>query len=106
MTDNEGDGVTCTPETPAEGGRLYPLSDLLGEWAADAEAAHEAHATGTPRGPVTGFPTLDHELGGYLVPGLHVLAGEPGKGKTALALQIAATCGAPALFVTTRNGAA
>ena len=85
------------PDTP----RLYPLGDLLEAWAADAQAAHEAHAAGAPRGPLTGLTKLDRDLGGYLAPGLHILHGEPGTGKTALALQVAATCGAPALFVTT-----
>jgi len=97
-------GVTCTPEPTPDAPRLYALGDLLGAWAADAEAAHAARLTGTPRGPVTGLDKLDRDLGGYLAPGLHIVHGPPGAGKTALALQVAASCGTPALFVTTEMG--
>ena len=79
--------------------RLSRLVDLLGEWQTTAERAHETYTTGHPRGPVTGFASLDAELGGALDPGLHVAHGQPGTGKTALALQLAATCGFPALIV-------
>ena len=56
--------------------------------------------SGTLRGPVTGFPALDRDLGGRLAPGYHVLHGNTAAGKTGLALQIGAQCGFPALFVT------
>jgi len=79
--------------------RLYRLGDLLEDFASDAAEAHEAYQTGTARGPVTGFKILDREISGALMPGLHVIHGGPGCGKTALALQIAACCGTPALFV-------
>jgi replicative DNA helicase len=36
----------------------------------------------------TGFPALDNALNGWM-PGLHLLAGAPGMGKTSLALQVA-----------------
>jgi len=52
-----------------------------------------------PRDPVTGCPALDREQGGYLTPGLHFVHGEPGTGKTANTLQVAATRGTPAVFV-------
>ena len=55
---------------------------------------------GSPGGPVTGLAPVDIALGGYLAEGLHILHGAPGTGRTALSLQIAATCGAAALFVT------
>jgi len=71
----------------------------LGEWEADAQAAHDARVTGTLRGPITALAGLDRILGGVLQPGLHIAHGGPGVGKTALALQIAATCGFPALYV-------
>lgn len=80
---------------------VYPFGDLAAAWLADAEAARAACLAGVPRGPVTGFLALDAALGGYLENGVHVLHGEPGTGKTNLALQIAVQCGAPALFVTT-----
>jgi replicative DNA helicase len=90
-----------TPDTPSENApRLARLGDLLGEWEADARAANEARVTQTPRGAVTGLGALDRELGGALVPGTHILHAGPGVGKTAFALQAAASCGCPALYVT------
>lgn len=101
---HDAQAVTCVPETPPDTARLYPLPDLLDEWATDAEEARAACLAGTPRGPITGLGKLDRALGGFLAPGLHILHGEPGTGKTAWGLQVAATCGTPALFVTTEMG--
>ncbi len=86
-------------EPPKDCLRLSPLAALLADWQTEAEAARAAYESGTPRGPITALPHLDRHLGGFLCPGLHVVHGAPGTGKTALALQIAASCGAPALFV-------
>lgn len=84
------------PPTP----RITRLGDLLEELEADAAAAHEARNTpGMLRGPITGLTDLDRKLGGWLEPGLHICHGNPGSGKTALALQIAGSCGFPCLFV-------
>jgi replicative DNA helicase len=80
--------------------RLFKLSQVLGDFRADADAAHEARTTGKPRGALSGLSTLDRELSGAFANGLHILHGNAGTGKTALALQIAATCQCPALFVT------
>ncbi len=90
--------ITCQEMTPP-GPRMYRLGDLLHDFEEDAQAAREAYETGQARGPVSRFPALDEAIGGAFAPGLHMLHGGPGTGKTALALQIAATCGAPALFV-------
>ena len=79
---------------------LARFSDLLGEWEAEATAAYEAKVNGTLRGPVTGLPKLDRELGGALTPGVHFVHGSPGVGKTGFVLQLAAECGFPALLVT------
>lgn len=79
---------------------LVRISDLLATWESDATAAHEAYTTGQARGAVTALPRLDRELGGFLTPGVHIVHGAPGAGKTAFALQVAATCGTPAVFVT------
>lgn len=79
---------------------LIRFADALGAALADAEAAHAARATGKPRGPVTNFARLDKELGGAFAPGIHAIHGDPGAGKTAFALQIAAECRFPALYVT------
>jgi replicative DNA helicase len=80
--------------------RLTLLSDLVAEFVADTEAAFLARESGIPRGPVTGLMSVDHVLGNYLTPGLHVLQGAPGCGKTAMALQIASDCYYPCLYVT------
>ena len=76
------------------------LDDLLGDLEGEADRARQQWLTGQPGGPVTGLAPIDTALGGYLAEGLHILHGQPGTGKTALALQIAATCGSAALFVT------
>jgi hypothetical protein len=68
--------------------------------ASDADRAAIRAKTGRPAGPITGIAGLDVALGGHLAAGLHVLHGAPGTGKTALALQVATTCGASALVVT------
>ena len=81
------------------------LSDLVAEFVADAEAAWRARDSGELRGPVTGLPKLDVALGSYLAPGVHIAQAAPGAGKTALALQVAAQCGFPALFVSAEMGA-
>jgi replicative DNA helicase len=80
--------------------RLLRLADLLPEWDAEADAAHQAFTTGTPRGPVTGLSHLDQELGGAVPTGVNVVHGGPGVGKTALGFQIAATARCPSVFVT------
>lgn len=93
-------GTPIIPALPLERPRLCLLADLLGEWQNEAEAAHEARTTQTLRGPVTGFKKLDEDLGGCLSPGLHIVHGQPGTGKTAFALQVAAQCGFSCLYVT------
>ena len=92
MQTKTGDGA----DTP----RVIRLGDLLAEWEEDANAAHEAYKSGKVRGPVTNLPTLDRELGGALSPGLHVVHGNPGSGNSAFVLQVASSCGCPALYVT------
>jgi len=89
-------GADANPPLPS----LTRLSGLLAEWEADAAARHEAHRNGTPLGPVTGLPKSDRELGGALPPGLHIVHAMPGAGKTALCLQIGASCGCPCLLLT------
>lgn len=92
--------VTVTAaDPPADVARPWRLSDLLGELLDEAEAQHTALESGVPLGPVTGLPKLDRELAGRLVPGYHVLTGNTASGKTALALQVAASCGCPCVYV-------
>jgi replicative DNA helicase len=80
--------------------KLYRLSDVLADFRADADAAHTARTNNTPAGAITGLSSLDRELSGHLVPGLHFVHGQPGAGKTAFVLQLATSCACPALFVT------
>ena len=84
----------------AERARLCLLSDLLDEWGNEAQAAFDARQNQQLRGPITGFKKLDDDLGGCLSQGLHIVHGQPGTGKTAFALQVAAQCGFPCLYVT------
>jgi len=88
--------LTCDPSSP----RVVRLRDMLSIWKEDAALRHEAHSNKRLLGPITGFEKLDKSIGGSLSPGLHFLTGDAGTGKTALALQIAAECGFPALFIT------
>ena len=92
--------VPPPPALPPAGPRLLRLGDLLGDFERDLLDAHQARQSGRPRGPVSGFAGLDRELGGGFSPGLHILHGQPGAGKSALALQVAAQCRCPALYVT------
>ncbi len=80
--------------------RLMLLRDVLGDVRRDADAAHEARTTGKPRGAISGLASLDRELAGAFAPGVHFIHGNAGAGKTAFALQTAADCQSPALFVT------
>jgi replicative DNA helicase len=88
------------PNREAPTPRLVRFEDLLEAWDADAEAAYEARLSNSKRGPATGLERLDEALGGTLAQGPHFVHGGPGTGKTALLLQVGATCGAPCLFVT------
>jgi replicative DNA helicase len=76
---------------------LYPLviEDIAERWQAVKEKGKAA--VGLP----TGFPLLDRLLGG-VQPGVHLLAAEPGQGKTTLLVQIGAhvaKTGIPVLLV-------
>lgn len=84
---------------PVPTAQLMRFGDILDAFGDEAEAAHQARRTGRALGPISGLPTLDRELSGAWLPGLHWVHGNAGAGKTAFALQIAAMCGAPALFV-------
>lgn len=62
---------------------------------------YERKRSGIPLGPKTGMPGLDDLLGGYLEPGIHLLLGRTGHGKSALAWQWTVGCGVPAVYLTT-----
>ena len=91
------DDKRLLPETTA---RLLPLSHILNDFGAAAEAANRACISGKPCGPQSGFSLLDNELCGAFAPGVHAIHGNAGAGKTAFCLQLASSCGCPALFVT------
>lgn len=91
-----------------QAGRMVSASGIIGELLADLEKRraavkeHGAAAVGIP----TGIRRLDTLLGG-LQTGLHLLAAEPGAGKTTLALQIAgraAADGCPCCSCPSING--
>jgi replicative DNA helicase len=84
--------------------RLTLLSDLVNEFVLDTEAALKALESGMPRGPVTGLIRLDEAIGGFFSGGLHIFQAAPGAGKSAFALQTAANCRFPALYVTAEMG--
>ena len=67
-------------------GEARSFVELLPAVMAQAEEAAAAHAAGRTLGLKTGIPKLDALTGG-LQTGLHVLAAEPGAGKTTLCLQ-------------------
>lgn len=79
---------------------VFSLGGLVESLVMDATKRYEAYRNNTPLGVSTGIPALDKALGGSLENGLHCLHAEPGAGKTAFALQMAAMCQCPALFVT------
>jgi hypothetical protein len=86
----------------------YPPGGLGGLVAAMVSQGGEeylARQEGRALGPVTGLPELDLLLGGRLQPGVHVLTGPPGLGKTAMAVQIAADCGQLVIYLTAEMGA-
>lgn len=89
-----------SPPTVPERPQLCRMRDLLGEWETEAIESHAAFKENRPRGPISGLAKLDRSLGGAFSPGLHILHGQPGTGKTALGLQIASSCRTPSLVVT------
>jgi replicative DNA helicase len=105
MTYTDLPGANMEEMRPATGNReytatCYTLPDLLGAWTLDAEEAYQLKQAGKARGPVTGLYHLNKAIGGALFPGLHVIHGTPGTGKTAFALQIGAKCDCPCIYVT------
>ena len=87
--------ITATP-------RLLRCSDIIGEVVSEAREANDARRSGQLRAPITGFKRLDEKIGGTLPKiGPCMVLGNTGAGKTAFVTQIAASCGFPALYVTT-----
>jgi replicative DNA helicase len=76
---------------------------LLGSFLGDAVAAMERRATGAEKPlPIPHLPSVAEALCGGLWPGMHVLVGNTGSGKSQFALQLsyeAAKQGAPVLYI-------
>ena len=94
----------------ADGDRFRWTSDIIGSVLRDAlERRLKREETGRPViGVPTGLSRLDEILGG-LEPGLTILSGAPGCGKTTLAMQIAgsaAAAGYPVVYATYENAPA
>jgi replicative DNA helicase len=82
--------------------RARSFVNYLDDFGAWADENHTREKSGLAKGPaISLFPRLTEAIGGYIEPGAHYLHAPPGSGKSALANQIAATCGCPALIVTT-----
>lgn len=58
------------------------------------------HKAGVKPLATTGLNNLDRAFQDWLWPGLYIIHGVPGAGKSALASQIAAQCGVPVLYIT------
>ncbi len=65
-----------------------------------AEHRYACKAKGLAFGPVTPWETVTKAWGGAIPQGLHTILGGPGAGKSAFALQLAAECQCPCIFVT------
>lgn len=81
---------------------LLPPDSQIGMYLAEADVVKRYRASGEPLGPTTGsFKGLTTSIGGYTPPGLFIVHGQPGVGKTAFCAQISAEAGFPAIYVTT-----
>lgn len=93
----------ATSSPRASGPERFPvfgLADLARAAEESAARAEAARVAGRQLGPTTGIGGLDAAVGGFLEAGLHQLLGGTGVGKTAFALQVAAACGVPCLYLT------
>ena len=79
---------------------LRPIRDYVDSVVALAEFRYECKKNGVKFGPVTPWEQVTELWGGAISQGLHTILGGPGAGKSAFALQLAAECGCPCVFVT------
>jgi replicative DNA helicase len=95
--------VFSVPEViqdPSSAPKLRKFGSLIDELEAEARDRHLAKTEGKPFGAVTPWPTVTEQWGGSIPQGLHIILGGSGVGKTAFALQLAAGCQCPCLYVT------
>lgn len=78
---------------------LLRFSDVIDAVVEEANVAYQARRSGQALGPITGLKFVDKVLGGRLPVGLVPVLGNAGAGKSAFCLQMAASCGVPALYV-------
>ncbi len=90
-----------TEEEPIAAAPIVPIGSMRKALLEEAWRRDRALKEGRPVGPITGYKPLDDALGGCLNPGLHILHGTPGAGKSALALSFASQCRTPALYIST-----
>jgi hypothetical protein len=88
-----------TPSDTEETPQLTTPTKIVPPLVADFTARQSALDAGRPLGAVSGIPALDDVLSGSFMPGLHIVNGSPGIGKTAFVLQLAGACLCPSLFV-------
>lgn len=81
------------------GPECFPVSSMEQIVEANVTKRYDARMSGRPQGPITCIRSLDVAIGGFLSGGMHVIHGAPGAGKTALAYQIAGSCGCPSAFI-------
>ena len=79
--------------------KLIRFPDLDEHLLNDSSLRYSAKQGNLPLGIRTNIPSIDKELNGCFQPGIHILHGSPGSGKTALALQIGIDCGFPCIYL-------
>jgi replicative DNA helicase len=92
--------VPASPQGSSSTPKPLKFGSLIDDLEAEARDRHLAKTEGKPFGAVTPWPTVTDHWGGSIPQGLHIILGGSGVGKTAFALQLAAGCKCPCLYVT------
>ena len=77
---------------------LLSMAAITETLCSEAKRREDARAQGINPGPVTGMRLLDSKIGDCFEPGLHLVHGAPGSGKSALALPISLECVRPGVY--------